>query len=134
MLGPNGLGLIRGPNRLDSLRRIYGRPSSLRSGTGCVATWRGIGLRVELAGGGCSGGSVLRSATVWGSDWSTLDGTRVGDSVPQMRWQQPGARRVAGGAWLLAVRSERLYAVPTPAGKIGSFPPVRPGLTARASR
>jgi hypothetical protein len=121
VIGPNGLGLIHGPNRLDSLRRVYGRPSSLQGGTGCVATWPAIGLRVELAGGACAGSSLLRRASVSGSDWSTLDGTRVGDPVPQMRWQQPGARRVAGGAWLLAVRSERLYAVATPAGRIASF-------------
>jgi hypothetical protein len=103
-IGQNGVGLIRGPNTLAALRRLYGPESSLSHGARCVATWRTIGLRADFATRSCAGGAV--SALVTGSAWSSLDGTRVGDSVPHMRWLQADARLVAtrGGtsSWLLS--------------------------------
>jgi hypothetical protein len=106
VVGPNGLGLIRGANRLATLERLYGRASLHAGGVGCTATWRGLGLAVIFATPSCDGGAVLRRAVVTGRRWQTLSGTRVGDAVGAMRWRQRDAKALSSRdgttTWLLA--------------------------------
>jgi hypothetical protein len=112
VIGPNGLGLIRGPSRLGRLTRLYGRPTSLRvAAGGCAATWRTLGLGVVFDRRRCSAAATLESAVVTGGRWSTLQGTRVGDAVPRMRWQQPAATAIGRHLWRLASGTQRLTAV-----------------------
>jgi hypothetical protein len=117
VVGQNGLSLIRGPNVLRSLEQRLGVPSSLRTtAAGCRALWPKLRLEATLTR--CVLDAPVRGAVIRGLPWSTLDGTRVGDPLPRMRWQQPDARLVSTGrgesVWLLtkshAPRSSRLYA------------------------
>lgn len=87
VIGQNGVGLIRGPNRPAALARLYGP----RAG------WPRLGLRVVLAPDGAA-----RRIDVTGSRWTSLSGVRVGDPLARLLWQVPGAKRLAPGTWLLA--------------------------------
>jgi hypothetical protein len=103
VIGQNGLGLIRGANRLAAIERLYGAPSSRSVASGhCRADWRRIGLRVTFAGPRCAGTSVLAGAVAHGDRWSSLNGVRVGDPVAQMLWSDQAAKALAPGRWLLA--------------------------------
>lgn len=125
----NGLGLIRGPNRLDRLERLFGAASMIRPGAAlCTAAWSSIGLRATFAGARCTGGSTLRSATVRGAKWSSLNGVRIGETAAEMRWQFPGTKRISSGhghtVWLLSTAiasSSQLFAVTGPAGTVTSL-------------
>jgi hypothetical protein len=108
VIGQNGVGLIRGANRFSDLKRLYGAPSSVLH---CTAVWSTIGLRAVLGTrpNSCAGDPAVTRALATDPRWSTLNGTRVGDSVPRMRWQEPDAMDVGHGpvggsrdAWLLA--------------------------------
>jgi hypothetical protein len=81
VIGKNGLDLIRGPNTLAALQRVYGRPV-LSWYHECRATWKAIGLVVRFsyircgprsvlanAPAGCAGvrSTACRSATPWRS-------------------------------------------------------------------
>lgn len=133
VIGRNGVGLIRGPNRLDQLTHLFGAPTSLRNGPApgrrCTATWRAIGLVVMFGRAVCDRDAVLDRAFVSGKAWSSLNGTHIGDRVPQMRWQQPGAKlltRTRGNSvWLLGSshppRRSSLFATVSSNGRINSF-------------
>lgn len=95
VIGQNGVGLLIGAVTRARLEKLYGRPSSER---GCRATWRDVGLVVAYAH--CR---FLHRVTVTGSTWSTLAGSRIGDSLAKLLWTQQGARRIRGTHdWLLA--------------------------------
>jgi hypothetical protein len=127
VIGQNGVGLIRGPNTLAALRRVYGPEGSLRRGAGCVAAWPAIGLRATFRVGACVGGAVSALAT--GPRWSSLDGTHIGDPVPELRWRQPGTKLVSTQAgessWLLskahAPRRSTLVALVRGGGSVAAF-------------
>lgn len=129
VIGQNGLGLIRGPNRLARLEQLFGAASTIRSGAAsCSAAWSSIGLRATFAGPRCTSGSALRSATVRGAKWSSLNGVRIGESAAEMRWQFPGTKRISSGhghtVWLLSTAiasSSQLFAVTGPAGTVTSL-------------
>ena len=129
VIGQNGLGLIRGPNRLDRLEQLFGAASSLQSSAAlCSAAWSSVGLRATFAGSGCTSGSILRSATVSGARWSSLNGIRIGETVAEMRWQSPGTKRISSAhghaVWLLSTAiasSSQLFAVTGPAGTVTSL-------------
>jgi hypothetical protein len=129
VIGQNGLGLIRGPNRLARLEQLFGAAPTLQSGaTSCTAAWSSIGLRATFAGSRCTSGSTLKSATVRGAKWSSLNGVRIGETAGEMRWQFPDTKRVSSAhgrtVWLLstaiASRSQ-LFAVTGPAGTVTSL-------------
>jgi len=94
LVSRHGLGLLRGTNTRARLQQLYGPGTSV----GCTVAWPSLGLRATFAG--CSPQARLTDATVTGSEWSTLDGVRVGDPVARMVWQDAGATRV-GGTWIL---------------------------------
>ena len=128
VIGQNGLGLIRGPNRLDRLERLFGAASILHSGAAsCSAAWNAIGLWRRY-GSRCTSSSTLRTAVASGSKWSSLNGVRIGETTAEMRWQFPGTKRVSSArghtVWLLstaiASRSQ-LFAVTGPAGTVTSL-------------
>ena len=129
VIGQNGLGLVRGPNRLDRLEQLFGAASTLRAGaTSCNAVWNAIGLRATFAGSRCTSGSTLRSATVRGAKWSSLNGVRIGETTAEMRWQFPGTKRISSAhrhtVWLLSTAiasSSQLFAVTGPAGTVTSL-------------
>ena len=133
VIGPNGVGLIRGPNRLDRLTHLFGAPSSLRTGHvpggRCTARWRAIGLVVTFGRAACDRDAVLVRALVSGKAWSSLNGTHVGDHLAQMRWQQPGAKVLSStrgsSVWLLGSarppRRSSLFATVSSNGRISSF-------------
>lgn len=109
VIGPNGLGRIRGPNQLGALSRVFGPPSLLRAGQPgvgrCTARWRTIGLSTTFGRPACHVDAVMIEAVVTGPAWSTLTGTRIGDPVGKMRWLQPVSRPVSAtrsrSVWLL---------------------------------
>jgi hypothetical protein len=105
VVGRNGLGLIRGPNTLARVRKLYGGGVARSAGGACRVGWPAIGLTASFAGRSCTSGSLLTGATVTGSRWSSLSGVRVGDPVARMVWQDQTAKLVSrvGGAstWLL---------------------------------
>jgi hypothetical protein len=129
VIGQNGVGLIRGANRLDRLEQLFGAASTVRSGAAsCRATWSSIGLRATFAGARCTNGSILRTATVRGAKWSSLNGVRIGETTAEMRWQFPGTKRVSSAhghtMWLLSTAiasSSQLFAVTGPAGTVTSL-------------
>lgn len=129
VIGQNGLALIRGPNRLARLEQLYGAASTRRSGpASCRAAWDAIGLQATFAGARCTSGSTLRSATVSGSRWSSLDGIRVGETTAELRWQLPGAKLVSSThertVWLLSTAiasSAKLFAVTGRSGTVTSL-------------
>jgi hypothetical protein len=128
VIGQNGLGLIRGPNRLDRLEQLFGAASTLRSGRACNAAWSTIGLRATFAGTRCTNGSILRTATVRGAKWSSLNGVRIGETAAEMRWRFPGTKRIssahAHSVWLLSTAiasSSQLFAVTGPSGTVTSL-------------
>jgi hypothetical protein len=129
VIGQNGLGLVRGPNRLGRLEQLFGAAPTLHSGAAlCIAAWSSIGLRATFAGSRCASGSTLRSATVSGAKWSSLNGVRIGETTAEMRWRFPGTKRISSAhghmVWLLstaiAARSQ-LFAVTGPAGTVTSL-------------
>jgi hypothetical protein len=124
VIGQNGVGLIRGPNRLGSLERVDGQPSSLHAGrASCTASWRPIGLVATFAGGRCVG--VLTTATVTGARWCTLNGGWIGDPVAEMEWREPEVKPISAHRWLLVSRgrerTSRLLASAGAGGRISSF-------------
>lgn len=129
VIGQNGLGLVRGPNRLDRLEQLFGAASTLHSGaTSCSAAWSSIGLRATFAGSRCTSGSTLRSATVRGAKWSSLNGVRIGETAAEMRWQFPGTKRISSArgrtVWLLSTATashSQLFAVTGTAGTVTSL-------------
>lgn len=129
VIGQNGLGLIRGPNRLDRLERLFGAASTLHSGAAlCSAAWTSIGLRATFVGTRCRSSSILRSATVRGAKWSSLNGVRIGETAAEMRWQFPGTKRMSSAhghtVWLLSTAiasSSQLFAVTGPSGAVTSL-------------
>jgi hypothetical protein len=101
VIGKNGLALIRGPNRLSTLERIYGRARTAVSGGRCRATWPAIGLVATFAGR-CTSGATLTGAVVEGTRWGSMTGVMVGDATAKMVWEAQGARPLSHGRWLLA--------------------------------
>jgi hypothetical protein len=106
VIGQNGLGLIRGPNTLRELERLYGRGSRRNELGGCGVTWPALGLKATFGGARCSDGSTLRTATVDDARWTSLNGVHVGDPIARMQWQVPTAKRLQAfrrrAVWLLA--------------------------------
>jgi hypothetical protein len=106
VIGQNGLGLIRGPNTLRELERLYGRGSRRNELGGCGVTWPALGLKATFGGARCSDGSTLRTATVGDARWTSLNGVHVGDPIARMQWQVPTAKRLQAfrrrAVWLLA--------------------------------
>jgi hypothetical protein len=100
VIGKNGLDLIRGPNTLAALQRVYGRPV-LSWYHECRATWKAIGLVVRFSYIRCGPRSVLANATARGLRWRSLDGVQVGDSVAKLAWEAQGAKPLGRGRWLL---------------------------------
>lgn len=129
VIGQNGLGLVRGPNRLDRLEQLFGAASTLRSGAAsCSAAWNAIGLRATFADSRCTSSSTLRSATVRGAKWSSLNGVRIGETAAEMLWQFPGTKRISSArghtVWLLSTAiasSSQLFAVTGPSGTVTSL-------------
>jgi hypothetical protein len=129
VIGQNGVGLIRGANRLARVEQLFGRHSASRTVAGtCLAVWRGIGLQATFAGPYCTSNSVLRSATVRRTVWSSLSGVHVGDSVARMQWQLPDAKLVSSPqhrkVWLLATArgsGSQLLAIVGPAGTVAEL-------------
>jgi hypothetical protein len=101
VISQNGLGRIRGANRLAALAHVYGRASLRPGAAGCRATWPALGLRATFAGS-CARPGALRSATVTDVRWSSLSGAHVGDSVAQLRWEVPQATPLGPRRWLLS--------------------------------
>jgi len=105
VVGRNGLGLIRGPNTLARVRKLYGDGDARSVGGTCRVDWPAIGLTASFAGRRCASGSLLSGATVTGSRWSSLSGVRVGDPVARMVWQDQTAKLLSragsGSRWLL---------------------------------
>jgi hypothetical protein len=128
VIGQNGVGLVRGQNNLTSLKRLYGRRSTVswHDAARCRVTWPKVGLQATFDGVHCAGRSPLRSASVTGPSWSSLSGVHVGDPVARMRWQVPGAKLVSSTrtrtVWLLATgrpsHGSQLLAVSAPDGTI----------------
>jgi hypothetical protein len=121
VIGQNGLALIQGRNTLATLKRTFGKPSSVSH---CGASWQAIGLVATFAGADCTDSSVLTGATVRGARWGTLRGVRVGDSVARLLWQAQDAKRVGPGQWLLAAGGSSLHAqlvAVTHAGRVEGF-------------
>jgi hypothetical protein len=129
VIGQNGVGLIRGPNRLARLEQLYGAASTLRTGAAsCSAAWNAIGLRATFAGPRCVSGSTLQSATVHGAKWTSLNGVRIGETAAEMLWQLPGTKRISSAhghtVWLLSTAiasSSQLFAVTGRAGTVTSL-------------
>ncbi len=129
VIGQNALGLVRRPNRLDRLEQLFGAAPTLRSGAAsCSAAWSSIGLRAKFAGSRCTSSSTLRSATVRGAKWSSLNGVRIGETAAEMRWQFPGTKRISSAhghtVWLLSTAiasSSQLFAVTGTAGTVTSL-------------
>lgn len=127
VIGQNGLGLIRGPNRLARLEQLFGAGIRQRTTT-CHVAWPALGLQATFGSGLCTSGSTLRRATVSSPKWSSLSGVHVGETAAEMRWQFPGTKRVSSAhgrtVWLLstaiASRSQ-LFAVTGPAGTVTSL-------------
>ena len=105
IVGRNGLGLIRGPNTLGRIRKLYGDGIAGSAARTCRVSWSGIGLTASFAERSCVSGSLLVSATVTGKRWSSLSGVHIGDPVARMVWQDQTAKllsRVRGtSTWLL---------------------------------
>jgi hypothetical protein len=126
VIGQNGVGLIRGANRLADLERLFGTRSTSRTvAATCIAGWSKLALDATFDGPQCTSNSVLHSATVTGTVWSSLGGVHVGDSVARMQWQLPDARRVSSRhhreVWLLATAhatGSQLLAVISSAGTV----------------
>jgi hypothetical protein len=116
LAGPNGLGLLRGPNTLARVRRLYGLGLAARGGGACRVAWRGIGLVATFTS--CTGAATLVHASMTDARWSSLTGVRVGDSIARMLWQDQGASRLSTEIWAL--------------GGVGRTHP--PRLLARVSR
>jgi hypothetical protein len=96
VIGQNGLALIRGANTLSRLEQIYGKPSETKP---CRAMWKGIGLEVTFSGRSCD---VLDGANVTGSQWSSLSGVHIGDSVAKMVWlTQTRSHPALGHVWVI---------------------------------
>ena len=71
---------------------------------------------------------MLRSATVRGAKWSSLNGVHIGETAAEMRWQFPGTKRVSSAhgrtVWLLSTATasrSQLFAVTGPAGTVTSL-------------
>jgi hypothetical protein len=128
VIGQNGLGLIRGPNRLARLEQLFGAGTRHSSSTACHVAWPALGLQATFAAAPCRSGSTLRRATVSSPNWSSLNGVQIGETVAEMRWQLPGTKRISSAhartVWLLstaiASRSQ-LFAVTGPAGTVTSL-------------
>lgn len=119
VIGQNGLALIQGANTLSRLEQIYGKPSEAKP---CRATWKDVGLAVTFSGPRCD---VLDNAIVTGSQWSSLSGVHIGDSVAKMVWiTQTRMRPALGRVWLISRgaqgRSE-LFAWIGPKGTVVRF-------------
>ncbi|HLY94176.1 MAG TPA: hypothetical protein VKP14_04955 [Gaiellaceae bacterium] len=105
VIGQNGLALIRGPNTLGALERVYGKPTGAQPGAGmCVVSWVPIGLHAIFRGNRCASASVLGNATVSGSRWSALAGVHVGDSVARLVWEVAAAKQLSPLHWKIATR------------------------------
>jgi hypothetical protein len=124
VIGQNGVGLIRGKNRYGALTRLYGQPQQLEFSTTCRATWPAIGLVAAFDGLCSSKSAALTGAEVSGREWSSLSGVHIGDSLAEMRWQNPGAKQVSRDQWLLASgrgrHGSKLYAL-VAAGRVTAF-------------
>ncbi len=128
VIGQNGLALIRGPNGLARLERVFGAGSRHPGSTTCRVTWPALGLQATFAGAHCRSGSILRTATVRGGKWSSLNGVQIGETVAEMRWQFPGTKRISSAhghtVWLLSTAiasSSQLFAVTGPGGTVTSL-------------
>ena len=119
VIGQNGLALIQGANTLSRLEQIYGKPSETKP---CRAMWKGIGLEVTFSGQSCD---VLDNAIVTGSQWSSLSGVHIGDSVAKMVWlTQTRSRPALGRIWLIgsgAQERSELFAWIGPKGTVVRF-------------
>ena len=129
VVGRNGLGLIRGPNTLARVRRLYGPGAVSPGGGACRVTWRSLGLAAAFAGARCTSGSLLVGATVTGRKWSSLSGVHIGDPVARMVWQDQTATIVSRAhgrsTWLLggvgSKHPSRLLAVAGAGGTVASL-------------
>ena len=130
VIGQNGLALIRGPNTLAHLERLFGAGSRETHTSRCRVTWFSLRLRASFDASRCSSGSILRTATVDGGPWTSLSGVRVGDPVGRMRWQVPSAKLVSSHSgraiWRLATAVAHgshasLLATIGPAGTVTSL-------------
>ena len=116
VIGQNGLALIRGPNHLAALERVFGEPTTVRAGSGsteCSASWSTIGLSATFVGRACTSDSVLLKATVSGSAWSSLTDVHLGDSLAQLSWEDPTAKLVSNRngqtTWAACLRRRLAY-------------------------
>jgi hypothetical protein len=100
VIGKNGLALIRGPNRLSVLERIYGRARTAVAGGRCRATWPSIDLVATFAGR-CTSDATLTGAVVGAARWGSMNGVMIGDATARMVWEAQGARPLGHGRWLL---------------------------------
>jgi hypothetical protein len=123
VVGPSGLGLLRGTNTVARLRTLYGAGDAIATATGCRMTWPAAGLTAQFAS--CAGGSALVRADVVGARWSSLAGVRVGDPLARLVWQDQRAARFAAAAWILGgvgrAHPPRLLALVGPAGTVTGF-------------
>jgi hypothetical protein len=99
VVGRNGLGLIRGPNTLARVRKLYGFGIVHRDAGVCRVSWPAQSLVGTFAS--CATSSVLIRATVADARWSSLNGVHIGDSLARMLWQDQGAFRSTADAWVL---------------------------------
>jgi len=127
VVGRNGLGLIRGPNTLAQVRRLYGPGAATSGGSACRVIWRSLGLTAAFAD--CTGRGLLVGATVTGAKWSSLSGVHVGDPVGRMVYEDQTAKLLSHthgrSTWLLgglgSKQRPRLLAVSGAAGTITSL-------------
>ncbi|HZC30117.1 MAG TPA: hypothetical protein VE261_01275 [Gaiellaceae bacterium] len=89
LIGQNGLGRIRGPNTKAAVEKLYGPPRH----------WSTIGLTATFSNG------VLTRAQVNGRrGWVSLTGVAIGDSLAELVWQVPDAKRLDAHHWRIATR------------------------------
>jgi hypothetical protein len=128
VVGRNGVGLLRGPNTLARIRRLYGPGAAAPRGGACRVTWPSAGLTAVFAGARCTDGALLVGATVTGAKWSSLSGVRVGDPVGRMVWEDQTAKLLSRAhgrrTWVLGglgSKGQRLLAVSNASGRITSL-------------
>ena len=89
LIGQNGLGRIRGPNTKAAVEKLYGPPLH----------WSTIGLTATF-----SNGVLTRAVATSRRGWVSLTGVQVGDSLAELIWQVPGAKRLDANHWHIATR------------------------------
>ena len=89
LIGQNGLGRIRGPNTRTAIEKLYGPPLH----------WSTIGLTATF-----SNGVLARAVVTSRRGWVSLTGVQVGDTLAELIWQVPGAKRLDAHHWRIATR------------------------------